>query len=58
MAIVIKELRIKVNVIEETDDSFHLNQKVSSVKLSEMKTAILNECITKVMEKIKEKAER
>jgi hypothetical protein len=58
MAIEIKELRIKVNVIEANDDSFHSNQKVTSVKLNEMKTAIVNECIAKVMEKIKEKAQR
>ncbi len=58
MAIEIKELRIKVNVVEANDTSFHSDQKVNVVKLNEMKTAIVNECIAKVMEKIKEKAQR
>lgn len=58
MAIEIKELRIKVNVVEANDTSFHSDQKVNAVKLNEMKTAIVNECISKVMEKIKEKAQR
>lgn len=58
MPIEIKELRIKVNVVETDPLPFHLNQTKSDINLQEMKTAIVNECIAKVLEKIKEKAER
>jgi hypothetical protein len=58
MAIEIKELRIKVTVIEADADPFKDHQKINSVKLQEMKLAIVNECTAKVFEKIKEKAER
>lgn len=58
MAIEIKELRIKVNIIENTDDYPSSIQKVSPLKLQEMKSEIVKECTQKVLEKIKEKAER
>lgn len=58
MAIEIKELRIKVNIVENTDDYPGSIQKVSPLKLQEMKSEIVKECTQKVLEKIKEKAER
>ena len=58
MPIEIKELRIKVNVVETDELPFHLNQNKNAINLQEMKATIVNECITKVLEKIKEKAER
>jgi hypothetical protein len=58
MAIEIKELRIKVNVVENTDDFSNPMQKVSPLKLKEMKSEIIRECTQKVLEKIKEKSER
>lgn len=58
MAIEIKELRIKVNVVENTDDFANSFQKVSSLKLKEIKSEIIKECTQKVLEKIKEKSER
>lgn len=57
MAIEIKELRIKVNVIELNENS-QFTDRITTVKLNELKTSIVNECISKVLEKIKEKAER
>lgn len=59
MPIEIKELKIKINVSEpqNSGSSDHL-LKMSSSKLSEMKTDIVNECTRKVLEKIKEKSER
>jgi hypothetical protein len=58
MAIEIKELRIKVNIIENADDYPGSIQKVSPLKLQEMKSEIVKECMLKVLEKIKEKEER
>ena len=58
MAIEIKELRIKVSVVENTDDFTDSFQKVSPLKLKEMKSEIVRECTQKVLEKIKEKSER
>ncbi|HKX86343.1 MAG TPA: DUF5908 family protein [Flavobacterium sp.] len=58
MAIEIKELRIKVNVVENSDDFSNPMQKVSPLKLKEMKSEIIRECTQKVLEKIKEKSER
>ncbi|MGH2666768.1 DUF5908 family protein [Flavobacterium sp.] len=58
MAIEIKELRIKVNIVENPDDFPNSSQKVSPLKLQEMKSEIVKECTERVMEKIKEKAER
>lgn len=57
MAIEIKELRINVQVVEPNEQT-HLNEKTSSVKWQELKTSIVNECTSKVLEKIKERAER
>lgn len=57
MAIEIKELRIKVTVIEPNENS-QFTDRITIVKLNELKTSIVNECILKVLEKIKEKAER
>lgn len=58
MAIEIKELRIKVTIAEANTDLFSSDQKINSVTLQEMKSDIVKECTTKVLEKIKEKAER
>lgn len=58
MAIEIKELRIKVSVTENPDEHFNSMQKISPLKLQEMKSEIIRECTQKVLEKIKEKAER
>lgn len=58
MAIEIKELRIKVTIAASDTDTFSSEEKMSTAKLQEMKSDIVKECISKVMEKIKEKAER
>ncbi|MCL9804003.1 DUF5908 family protein [Flavobacterium amniphilum] len=58
MAIEIKELRIKVSVMENPDEQFNATQKISPLKLQEMKAEIVRECTQKVLEKIKEKTER
>ena len=57
MAIEIKELRIKVQVLESNEHS-PVNEKVNSVKWQELKASIVNECTSKVLEIIKERAER
>ncbi len=57
MAIEIKELRIKVNVVEPNENS-HFTEKINTVKWQELKTSIVNECASKVLEKIKERSER
>jgi hypothetical protein len=57
MAIEIKELRIKVTVVEP-EDTTSSSTKISPMKLLELKAEIVNECTRKVFEKIKEKAER
>lgn len=58
MAIEIKELRIKVNITEVADEQSHPVQKVGAAKIQEFKSEIVRECLQKVLEKIKEKAER
>jgi AMMECR1 domain-containing protein len=58
MAIVIKELRIKVNIAEVSEDNSLSFQKFNPLKLQELKSEIVRECTLKVFEKIKEKAER
>ncbi|MCO6161221.1 MULTISPECIES: DUF5908 family protein [unclassified Flavobacterium] len=58
MAIEIKELRIKVTVVENEVHSFASEQKMNSQKWQEMKSAIVKECTSKVLEKIKERSER
>jgi len=57
MAIEIKELRIKVTVIEPNENS-QFTDRITIGKLNDLKASIVNECILKVLEKIKEKAER
>lgn len=57
MAIEIKELRIKVQVIESNEQT-PIGEKVTSVKWQELKASIVNECTSKVLEKIKERTER
>ncbi|WP_309641280.1 DUF5908 family protein [Flavobacterium sp.] len=58
MAIEIKELRIRVSITETTDDQLHPVQRINAAKIQEFKSEIVRECLHKVMEKIKEKAER
>lgn len=58
MAIEIKELRIKVNIIEASDTNSNASPKLNSLKLNELKSEIVKECTSKVLEKIKEKMER
>jgi hypothetical protein len=58
MAIEIKELRIKVNVVESNDDQVNAFSKNNSAKIEELKSEIVRECSQRVLEKIKEKAER
>ena len=57
MPIEIKELRIKVQVVE-SNEQLPLTEKVNSVKWQELKESIVKECTSKVLEKIKERAER
>lgn len=58
MAIEIKELRIKVNIVETSDVNSNGSPKLNSLKLNELKSEIVKECTSKVLEKIKEKMER
>jgi hypothetical protein len=58
MAIEIKELRIKVTVAETAPAPMGDEQKLTPVKLQELRSGIVKECVLKVLEKIKEKAER
>lgn len=58
MPIEIKELRIKVNVSDENTDNNASHKKVEAIKLQQLKAEIVNECVLKVLEKIKEKSER
>ena len=58
MAIEIKELRIKVNIVETSDNNSNSSPKLNSLKLKELKSEIVKECTSKVLEKIKEKMER
>lgn len=57
MAIEIRELRIKVNVVEPTENA-HFTDKINPVKLHELKASIVKECVQKILEKLKEKSER
>ena len=57
MAIEIKELRIKVTVNEEANHQMSdLNS--NSPKWKELKASLIQECTKKVLEHIKERAER
>lgn len=58
MAIEIKELRIKVNIVETSDVNPNGSPKLNSLKLNELKSEIVKECTSNVLEKIKEKMER
>lgn len=58
MAIEIKELRIKVNIVEAPDGYSNSSQQLNPLKLKELKSEIVKECTSKVLEKIKEKMER
>lgn len=58
MAIEIRELRIKVNIVEAPDGHSNSSQPLNPLKLKELKSEIVKECTSKVLEKIKEKMER
>ncbi|MBF4471640.1 MULTISPECIES: DUF5908 family protein [Flavobacterium] len=57
MPIEIKELRIVVK-IEEEKQSFQSQAPLDKVQLDSIKSELIRECTTKVLEKIKEKSER
>ncbi|MBD8082305.1 DUF5908 family protein [Chryseobacterium caseinilyticum] len=59
MSIEIKELKIKIN-ISDPQNRNNSNQlpKINSTEFKEMKQEIVNECIQKVLEKIKENSQR
>jgi hypothetical protein len=57
MPIEIKELRIVVK-IEEEKPSFQSQTPLDKVQLESIKSELIRECTTKVLEKIKEKSER
>lgn len=57
MAIEIKELHIKVKVSEEKNNDTS-SGSVNNAQLDRMKSEIVKECTTRVLEKIKEKEER
>jgi len=58
MPIEIKELRIKVNVTENSDTESNSSQNFSPMKIQELKSEIIKECTRKVLEMIKESRER
>ncbi len=58
MPIEIKELRIKVNVTENSDEESNSSQNFSQMKMLELKSEIIKECTRKVLEMIKESSER
>jgi hypothetical protein len=58
MPIEIKELRIKVNIVETPDGNSNSSYQLNSLKMNELKSEIVKECTSKVLEKIKEKMER
>lgn len=57
MPIEIKELRIVVK-IEEENPSFQSQAPLDKVQLESIKSELIRECTSKVLEKIKEKSER
>lgn len=57
MPIEIKELRIVVK-IEEDKPSFQAQISLDKVQLESIKSELIRECTSKVLEKIKEKSER
>ena len=58
MPIEIKELKIKVVVQDEHVAQTYDGKKIDTLKLQELKSDIIKECLQKVLEKIKEKSER
>ncbi|PJJ10323.1 hypothetical protein CLU83_3726 [Flavobacterium sp. 1] len=58
MPIEIKELHIKVNIVETPDANSNSSYQLNSLKMNELKSEIVKECTSKVLEKIKEKMER
>lgn len=57
MPIEIKELRVVVK-IEEDKPSFQSQTPLDKIQLESIKSELIRECTTKVLEKIKEKSER
>lgn len=57
MPIEIKELRIVVK-IEEEKTFFQSQTSLDKLQLESIKSELIRECTTKVLEKIKEKSER
>ncbi len=57
MPIEIKELRIVVK-IEEENSSFQSKTPLDKIQIESIKSEIIRECTSKVLEKIKEKSER
>jgi hypothetical protein len=57
MPIEIKELRIVVK-IEEDKPSFQSQVPLDKVQIESIKSELIRECTSKVLEKIKEKSER
>ncbi|WP_312078168.1 DUF5908 family protein [Chryseobacterium sp.] len=58
MPIEIKELKIKINISEPQKNGISNQSKIDSSDLKLMKKEIINECIQKVLEKIKENSQR
>lgn len=57
MPIEIKELHIRVR-IEEGKETFRQSSAVSKAELESLKSSLIKECTTRVLEKIKEREER
>jgi hypothetical protein len=57
MAIEIKELHIKVNILQEEDQQ-HTNTKLAEQDLQKLQHQIIEKCYKKVLEKLKELEER
>lgn len=58
MPIEIKELKIKVIVQDENVEGNNSGKILDTMKLQELKSEIVKECLQKVLEKLKEKSER
>lgn len=58
MPIEIKELNIKVIVQDENVEGNNSGKILDTMKLQELKSDIVKECLQKVLEKLKEKSER
>jgi hypothetical protein len=57
MPIEIKELHVIVKIEEETP-SFQSQLPLDKVQLESIKSELIRECTTKILEKIKERSER